>query len=119
MWNFLRKRHTEDLKRLGTAYRCYLKASDQAEFDGYGDENRRERNWKGGFAKALNQLFRQWPTPNQSWDFEKKMVRWLKKNDVMDHAFIYAFNEYLHQKRLNPSELNEVVEKGRDAHTVK
>ena len=118
MWNWLRKRGEDDLRKLVSAYRCYLKASDQADFDRLGDDNRQERKWKGGFGKAIHQLFKSWPTPNQSRQFEKNMMRLLIKTNKMDQVFIAAFNEYLKQKKLNEEELSQVIEKGRDAYKL-
>jgi hypothetical protein len=116
MWRFFRKREKHDLERLATAYRCYLKASDQAELDELGDEDRQGRKWKGGFGKAIHQIFDQWPTPNQSRQFERNMSNSLKKTQSMDEAFLDAFNEYLKQKRLRNFELHEVIEKGKNTY---
>lgn len=118
MWGLFRKRHPDDLDRLATAYRYFLKASDQADTDTLGDEGRQERKWKGGFGKALQQLYKQWPTPNESRRFERSMARSMKKSESMDRTFIHAFNDYLKQKRLTEDELSEVVGRGRDAYTA-
>lgn len=109
MWGFFKKRQKGDLRRLASAYRCMLKAASQA-----GDP---ERAWKGGFGKAYNQIFMDWPSPNQSRRFERLMHRWLKKAGDPERAFILAFNDYLGQRRLAASELEEVLQAGRDAYT--
>ena len=116
MWGLFKRRHKEDLRRLVSAYRYFLKAAHQADHDALGDEDREWRKWKGGFAKAFNQFFNKWPTPNQSRAFEKKMLRWLKKSQDMDHTFIQAFNNYLKQKQLTLEELHEVIKRGQAAY---
>ena len=116
MWNFFRKRQHDDFQRLVTAYRCFLKAADQAEEDNLDSDSRSDRKWRGGFGKAYNQLLKRWPTPNEMAGFEKKMVRNFRKDKNMEHAFIHAFNEFLEQKRLNPRELTEVMELVRKLH---
>lgn len=119
MWNLFKRRHEDDLRRVISAYRCFLKAAQQAEAHGQLAEQELEsRKWKGGFGKAFNQLFREWPTPDQSRRFEKIMQRWQKKVKDTDQAFIMSFNEYLGQKRFNTQELNEVLDQGRRVFTV-
>jgi hypothetical protein len=114
MWWIFKKRHEGDLRKLVSAYRYFLKAASQAEGLSLLDEAEKEaRKWKGGFGKAFNQLFYEWPTPHESKRFERRMERWLKKIHNTDQAFIHAFNEYLDQKRLSPEELHEVLNQGR------
>jgi hypothetical protein len=115
MWSFLRKRGEEDLGRLVSAYRCYLKAARQAEESGEGGEGPAAVPWKGGFGKACRLLFDEWPTPNESRRFGKKMAARLGKTPQADRAFLEAFNDYLGQKRLSPAELDEVIVRGREA----
>ena len=112
--NFWRKRQEDDLKRLISAYRAYVKASDQAENEGIDREGAEWRTLKGGFGKACHILFKQWPTPNDSLRFEKQLIRWIKKTPETDLAFVCAFNDYLNQKRLNPDELSDVIRRGRE-----
>ena len=112
MWGLFRKRGREDLRKLVSVYRCLLKASEKSEDSTVTDETL-ERRWRGGFGKSFNQLFNQWPTPNQVREFEKKMIRWLKKKSDVEVAYICAFNDYLDQRRLNSDELNEVIRTGR------
>lgn len=116
MWDLFKKRQDGDLRRLISAYRYFLKAVHQTETERLSDETQREmRKWKGGFGKAYNQLFMDWPSPHQSRRFEKKMQRWLPKTDSLDHAFVQAFNDFLGQKRLNPEEMKQIMEEGRSA----
>ncbi len=116
VWNFLRKRQDGDLQRLISAYRGFLKAAHQTENEGLGGEGSEWRKLKGGFGKAFHILFNQWPTPNESQRFEKMMTRWLKKEQATDRAFIQAFNDYLKQKRLNPEELDDVIQRAQNAY---
>jgi hypothetical protein len=116
VWDLLRKRHDDDLKRLISAYRGFLKAAHQTESEGLGGEGSEWRKLKGGFGKAFHILYSQWPTPNESQRFERTLVRWLKKELATDRAFIQAFNDYLKQKRLNPEELNEVIQAGEQTY---
>jgi hypothetical protein len=110
VWDFLRKRQDGDLQRLISAYRGFLKAADQTENEGLGGEGSDWRKLKGGFGKTIHILFNQWPTPNESQRFEKIVGRWLKKELATDRAFLLAINDYLKQKRLNPEELDEVIQ---------
>ena len=113
MWNFLKRRHPGDIRRLASAYRCLLKSARQAEIQGITDSEAVDtRKWRGGFGKAIQQLFHQWPTPAQSERFEKMMARQFRKTDEVDEAFLHAFNDYLGQKRLNPRELTDVRQQG-------
>lgn len=112
MWGLFKKRGKEDLKKLVSAYRYLLKASEQSENNAVNDEGM-ERSWRGGFGKSVNQLFKEWPTPNQLRDFQKKMVYWLRKRKDVEIAYICAFNDYLGQRRLSPDELKEVIKTGR------
>lgn len=116
MWSLFRKRHEDDLRRLISAYRYYLKAADQAGSNQAGEGRGPDRAWKGGFGKTYKQLFKDWPSPNESRRFEKKVARWLKKNRNLDEAYLLAFNDYLNQKRLSPDELSDVIERGRQAY---
>ena len=110
MLKLFKKRQDEDLRRLISAYRCMRKAALQAESHGLLDERQREnRKWKGGFGKAVQLLFKEWPTPNESRRFDKMMQRWLRKAKETDQAFVLAFNEYLGQKRLSNEELKEIL----------
>jgi hypothetical protein len=114
MWKWFRKRQDGDLRRLTSAYRCFLKAVHQnADYHLLDEEEKQKRYWKGGFGKAFNQLFLEWPTPSESSQFEKVMHRWLKKGKDTDEAFILAFNDYLKQKRLDPQELHEILNQGK------
>ena len=116
MWGLFKKRQEGDLSRLVSAYRCFLKAASQADETGLLDEEeRRTRAWKGGFGKAIHQLYMQWPSPNQSRRFARKMQYWLARSPDLDRAFVLAFNDYLQQKRLTEEELLDVIESGRDA----
>ena len=112
MWGLFKKRGGEDLRKLISGYRCLLKASEQSGNNAVTRETI-GRSWRGGFGKSINQLFNQWPTPNQVMEFEKKMNRWLKKMSDVEVAYVCAFNDYLGQKRLNPDELREVIQTGR------
>ncbi len=112
MWGFFKKRGKEDLKKLVSAYRCLLKASEQSENKTVRNEEI-ERSWRGGFGKSINQLFKEWPTPNQVRDFEKKALYWQRKRKDVEIAYICAFNDYLGQRRLSPDELKEVIRTGR------
>ena len=114
VWDLFRRRHHEDLPRLASAYRCFLKAVQQAESEDWVVESGEWRELKGGFGKAVYLLFNQWPTPNESRRFEKVMSRWLKKTKETDRVFIQAFNDYLNQKRLNADELTDVINRGRE-----
>ena len=107
MWRLFKKRQEDDLRRLVSAYRGFLKAQAQCGSP--------DLAWRGGFGKAVHLLFGGWPTPNESRRFEKQMLRRLAKTDDFARAFILAFNDYLGQKRLNPKELSEVIEQGRAA----
>ena len=113
MWNLFKKRQEGDLRRLATAYRFFLKTTLQEKNHEHTIMDTENRLWKGGFGKAVNQLKRNWPTPNQSKLFERFMKRWLKKGRSTDQAFIMAFNDFLEQKRLNLQELQEVLDEGR------
>lgn len=113
VWNLFKKRHEGDLRRLSTAYRFFLKTSLQEKSYEPTTMGPEGLHWKGGFGKAVNQLFRNWPTPNESKLFEKLMRRWLKKGKTTDHAFIMAFNDFLEQKRLRFQELQEVIDEGK------
>jgi hypothetical protein len=114
MWSLFKKRKEGDLPRLASAYRCYLKVADRESFSSEGAVS--ETPWKGGFGKAFNLLFNQWPTPNESRRFQKFMSRQMKKNQNPDDAFIRAFNDFLGQKPLVESEVGEVERMGRDLH---
>jgi hypothetical protein len=114
MWGFFKKREEGDLSRVASAYRAYLKVADR---EGPAPEGSApETPWKGGFAKAVNLLFNQWPTPNESRRFQKIMNRRMKKIPNLDDAFIQSFNDFLGQKPLADSELIEVARLGRDFH---
>ena len=113
MWNLFKKRQEGDLRRLTTAYRFFLKTTFQKGAYESMAMDTEDLLWKGGFGKAINQLFRNWPTPNQSKLFERFMKRWLKKGRSTDQAFIMAFNDFLEQKRLNLQELQEVLDEGK------
>lgn len=115
MWNFFKKRQEGDLRRVATAYRFFLKAAYQTEGQSIPENEKETRKWKGGFGKAFNQLFRDWPTPNQSKRFEKLMGRWLKKVGNIEPAFVLAFNDFLGQKHLNQEEITEVLEDGKQS----
>ncbi|HEY4484707.1 MAG TPA: hypothetical protein VI702_00085, partial [Nitrospiria bacterium] len=104
-----------DLRRLVTAYRCYLRASAQAPRPGE-TLGTADLDWRGGFGRAVQILFRDWPSPNQSRKFENGMLRRMRNTGNSDRAFIEAFNDYLGQKRLSPEELSEVIARGREAH---
>jgi hypothetical protein len=110
MWGFLRKRKEGDLERLVSAFRSYLKVAERGDFATGGDEP--DRTWKGGFGRAFNLLFNEWPTPNQSRQFQKLINRRLSKTPNTDEAFIRAFNDFLGQKALNEGELLEVIQVG-------
>lgn len=113
MWNPFKKRQNGDLERLVTAYRFFLKAVSQAGELAFLEEGQKEaRKWKGGFGKASQQLFRKWPTIDQSKRFEKLMVQQLKKTKNIDEAFIHAFNKFLNQKRLTSDELKKIRSQG-------
>jgi len=114
-WDFWRKRENDDLRRLISAYRSYLKAERQADEEGIADEGRDLRYLKGGFGKACQVLFNKWPTMNESRQFERILDHWLKKTPAVDQAFVFAFNEFLKQKKLSPSELEAVIQQGREA----
>jgi len=96
-----------------SAFRFYLKSARQTENHGIPEDEKEIRKWKGGFSKAFNQLFRDWPTPNQSRRFEKLMYRWVKKGAIAGRAFVLAFNEFLGQKKLTDTEIDEVLNQGR------
>ena len=113
MWSIFKKRQEGDLRRVTTAYRFFLKTTLQEKKYEPTAMDSEDRHWKGGFGKAINQLFRSWPTPNQSKLFEKPMKRWLKKGRSTDEAFIMAFNDFLEQKRLSLQELQEVLDEGK------
>ncbi|HEX9756370.1 MAG TPA: hypothetical protein VGB26_01065 [Nitrospiria bacterium] len=113
MWDIFKKRQEGDLRRAATAYRFYLKSIHQTENNDIAGDEKETRNWKGGFSKAFNQLFRDWPTPNQSKRFEKLMYRWVKKGADAERAFVLAFNEFLGQKKLTDPEIGEVLNQGR------
>ncbi len=103
---------------MATAFRFFLKAAHQIEGQGIPEEEKEAGKWKGGFSKAYNQLFRVWPSPNQSKRFEKLMRRWLKKTGTTEQAYIRAFNAFLGQKNLNSQELQEVIEEGKRSFKV-
>ncbi len=107
MWRLIKKRQANDLRRLATAYRFLLKVS-QSQTDAL-------EPWRGAFGQAYQQLFRDWPSPNESRKFEKKMLRRLKKTIDVPRAFILAINDYLDQKELSMEELEEVIQRGREA----
>jgi len=113
MWNFLKKRQEGDLRRVTSAFRFYLKSAHQTANHGISENEKEIRKWKGGFSKAFNQLFRDWPTPNQSKRFEKLMLRWVKKKGDNDQSFVLAFNDFLNQKTLNQEEIKEVLGEGK------
>ena len=107
MWGLFKKRQADDLRRLASAYRFLLKVS-QSQTDAL-------EPWRGAFGQAYQQLFRDWPSPNESRRFERKMQRRLKSTVDVPRAFILAINDYLDQKPLSPEELDEVIERGREA----
>lgn len=107
MWRIFKKRQDEDLRRLVSAYRFLLKVSEKKEAVAL-------EPWRGAFGQACQQFFKDWPSPNESRRFEKIMLRRLKRTVDLPRAFIFAFNEYLDQKRLSPDELDEVIERGRE-----
>ena len=116
MWGLFKKRQEHDLRRLVSAYRYFLKAASQAESDRLlGAEQVEIRKWKGGFGKAFQQIFMEWPSPQQSRRFEKKMLRRHRKTKDLHLAFILAMNDYLDQKSLTPQELQEVLQESRSA----
>ena len=71
--------------------------------------------WRGAFGQVYQQFFKDWPSPNESRRFENFMTRRLKKTVDVPRAFILAINDYLDQKPLSPDELEEVMERGREA----
>ena len=108
MWRLFKKRQADDLRRLASAYRFLLKVS-QSQTDAL-------EPWRGAFGQAYQQLFRDWPSPNESRRFERKMQRRLKSTVDVPRAFILAINDYLDQKPLSPEELDEVLDRGREAY---
>ena len=108
MWWLFKKRQEDDLSRLISAYRFLLKVSRQNAPDAL-------EPWRGAFVQTHQLLFRDWPSPNESRRFEKKMVCRLKKTVDLPQAFILAFNDYLDQKPLSPEELDEVMKRGQEA----
>lgn len=112
MWGWFKKRQEDDLRRLVSAYRFFLKAGRQAEGEVPGNLGLQERRWKGGFGQAYQLLFKDWPSPNQSRRFEHYMIRRLRKTADLDRAFIQAFNDFLDQKRLTDEELAEIFREG-------
>jgi hypothetical protein len=90
-----------------------LKAVHQIQAEGGTPEGSEWRMLKGGFGKAFQLLFNEWPTPDETRRFEKKLRRWMEKSMELDRIFIQAFNEYLRQKRLSSEELSEVLHRGR------
>ncbi len=113
MWNLFKKRGPEDLGRLVSAYRCYLKVTNRTDSPPLAGPGSEGPAWKGGFGQAYQLFFKGWPTPNESHRFETIMERRLKKTEDLDRAFIQAINDYLGQKRVSPEELRQVVEEGR------
>ncbi|HET6466150.1 MAG TPA: hypothetical protein VLY20_03055 [Nitrospiria bacterium] len=107
MWRLFKKRQKDDLSRLVSAYRFLLKISRQNTSEAL-------QPWRGAFGQACQLLFRDWPSPNESRRFEKKMLRRLQKTVDVPRAFILAFNDYLDQKPLSPEELDEVIRRGRE-----
>jgi hypothetical protein len=107
MWRLFRKRQADDLSRLVSAYRFFLKVSRQNQADAL-------EPWRGAFGQVYQQFFKDWPSPNESRKFEKRMLHRLKKTVDVPRAFILAINDYLDQKPLSPEELDEVVERGRE-----
>ena len=108
MWRLFKKRQENDLTRLVSAYRFLLKVSRQNGPDAL-------QPWRGAFGQACQLLFRDWPSPNESRRFEKKMLRHLRKTIHVPQSFILAFNDYLDQKPLSPEELEEVMKRGQEA----
>jgi hypothetical protein len=108
MWRLFKKRQEDDLRRLASAYRFLLKVSRQNQADLL-------EPWRGAFGQVYQQFFKDWPSPNESRKFEKRMLRRLKRTVDVPRAFVLAFNDYLDQKRLSPDELDEVIELGRAA----
>ena len=114
-FGWFKKRQKDDISRLITAYRYFLKAGEQSGGQSGGSVNPEERKWKGGFGKTCQQLYKDWPSSNESRLFEKKMERWVKKSESLEQAYILAFNDYLNQKRLRPEELSEIIGQGHKA----
>jgi hypothetical protein len=108
MWRLFKKRNEDDLARLVSAYRFLLKVSRQNAPDAL-------QPWRGAFGQACQLFFHDWPSPNESRRFEKKMLRRLQKTVDVPRAFIMAFNDFLDQKPLSPEELDEVVRRGQEA----
>jgi hypothetical protein len=108
MWRLFKKRQEDDLRRLVSAYRFLLKVSRQNKTDA-------SEPWRGAFGQTYQQFFKDWPSPNESRRFEKKMLRRLKRTIDVPRAFILAVNDYLEQKRLSPEELDVVIRRGREA----
>jgi len=107
MWRLFKKREADDLRRLASAYRFLLKVSKT--------QAGALQPWQGAFGQAYQQFFKDWPSPNESRKFEKAMLRRMKRTVDVPRAFILAVNDYLDQKPLSPSEINEVMERGREA----
>jgi len=108
MWWRFKKRQEDDLSRLVSAYRFLLRVSRQNAPDAL-------EPWRGAFGQTYQLLFRDWPSPNESRRFEKKMLRRLQKTADVSRAFILALNDYLDQKPLSPEELDEVMKRGQEA----
>ena len=108
MWRLFKKRQEDDLSRLVSAYRFLLKVSRLNAPDAL-------EPWRGAFGQSYQLFFCDWPSPNESRQFEKKMLGRLKKSMDVPRAFISAFNDYLDQKPLSPDELDEVIKRGQEA----
>jgi len=107
MWRLFRKRQQDDLTRLISAYRFLFKVSRQTAPNSL-------EPWRGAFGQAFQLFFREWPSPNESRRFEKKMLDRLKRTVDVPRAYVMAFNDYLGQKPLSREELEEVVRKGEE-----
>ncbi|MBI3810963.1 MAG: hypothetical protein HY283_01980 [Nitrospirae bacterium] len=108
MWRLFKKRQTDDLRRLASAYRFLLKVSRQNQADVL-------EPWRGAFGQAHQLFYQDWPSPNELRRFETRMRLRLKKTIDVPRAFILAVNDYLDQKRLSPEELDEVIRRGQEA----
>ena len=113
-----RRRQPDDLNKLEKAYRCFLKASRDAEKDSLGEEHRQNRKWNGGFRLATEAILGAKPAMDDFLEFHTRMAVHISKVKNVDIAFVLAFNDFLGQAPLTREELAELFQRCLDDYQM-